>query len=197
MSCDIVFTEGVFAMSSTGIYIDAMHNVTIMGSGDNTVLLTNLTQLFTVTRGARNISFEGFAVDMERVPYTLGVVTHVNATSSEVTFDASTPLYAVDVERHPYLAMAAAVLSYDVGRDRFASNGTDLYAPAHRPFNVSYNLNGANASASILSIDAPLTLADTVIVRHVIYNYNVFTAMNATQVSFINASLWAAGGMVS
>jgi hypothetical protein len=194
-SCEVVFDQGVFAMSS--VYIDAMRNVVIMGSGDSTVLLTNLTQLFTITRGSLNITFKSFAVDMERVPYTLGNVTRVNTTSSEVTFDASTPLYAVDVTRHPYLQYAAAILSYDVGRDRFAINGTDLYAPAHKPFSVSFSHTGSNASSSVLTINVPLTLADTVIVRHVIYDYNVFTAMNSAQISVQNVSLWAAGGMVS
>jgi len=73
-----------------------------------------------------------------------------------------------------------------------AVNGTDMYAPSRQPFNVSYSGEGAAAE---LAIDAPLTLGDTVIIRHVIYVYNAFTCMNASAFGLRNVTVWAAAGM--
>ncbi len=171
------------------VIINGAHDLSITGAGDATVLVANISNVFSVS-GSSSLRFSSFAVDMERLPFTYGQVTSTNATSSLVTFNA-TSTYRVELARHPWLSHAQGVISFDVAKDRYGTN-TDIYA-LENPIPITY-VSSAGASAQ-LRIETPLVLHDWVVIRHQTYGYNAFSIFASSGISVSNVTLWAVAGM--
>jgi hypothetical protein len=60
---------------SSLITISDASNLAIIGQGDSTLLLADNIYTFFVISGGTNISLSSFSVDMERLPFTYGLVT--------------------------------------------------------------------------------------------------------------------------
>lgn len=193
-SCAISLLPGTYLLEGPEygprVTINNAQSLSITGAGDATILVANISTLFSISSSA-GVSFSSFAVDMERVPFTYGRVTSTSPASSTVTFDA-TSLYRVELGRHPWLSRAQAIISYDPVKQRF-TRGTDIYA-LDSPIPIQY-LSPPSGPAAQLAVGAPLILNDWVVLRHQVYGYNAFTASACTGLAWTNVTLWGLAGM--
>ena len=171
------------------ITINNARGLTISGVGDGTVLISNISNVFSMSASS-DVTFASFAVDSERLPFTYGQVTATNATHSTVTFDA-TGAYRIELARHPWLARAQGVISYDPVKQRFAK-GSDIYA-LDAPIPITFT-SPAGAAAR-LDIATALILNDWVVIRHQTYAYNAFSVSRSTNTAWRNVTLWSVAGM--
>jgi hypothetical protein len=190
--CTISLEAGAYVLDGAEygarILIDNANGLTLAGAGDATVLIANISTLFSVSNSAR-VTFAGFAVDMERLPFTYGQVVAATPSSSTVSFDA-TSTYRVDLARYAWLNRAQAIISYDPVKQRIAK-GTDIYA-TDDPIPITYTAGGA---AATLTVPVALRVGDFVIIRHQVYGYNAFTVERSSALAWRNVTLWAVAGM--
>lgn len=191
--CAINLEAGTYVLEGAEygprVVIAGARGLSITGAGDATVLVANISTLFSVTASA-GVAFARFAVDMERVPFTAGRVVAASASSSSVAFDA-TGLYRVELARHPWLNRAQAIVAYDPVMQRFGP-GTDIYA-LDAPIPVAFER--ANGTDGLLHVATQLPVGEFVVLRHQVYANNAFTVSASTDLAWTNVSLWAVGGM--
>ena len=192
-ACAIELEAGIYILEGVEygprITVSGARGLSITGAGDATVLLSNISNVFSVL-SSENVLFSSFAVDMERVPFTFGQVSSTNATASTVDFDA-TSTYRVELDRHPWLNRAQGVISFDVAKQRYGK-GTDIYALGD-PIAITYP-TPSGASAQLL-INTSLPLDEWVVIRHQTYGYNAFDVVESSAIQITNVTLWAVAGM--
>lgn len=197
-SCTVTLDAGTYILDGPAyaalLHINGKNGFALQGAGaspSGTVLMcTDIASVFSIS-GGTNVTLTGFAIDMQRVPFTYGHVTAVQGGSSTVTFD-STQLYPIDLGRYPWLGKAQSILGYDPVLRRVAVNATDIYV-LDNPFNVTY-LSTTGTGAQMV-IPTALDLNGWVIVRHQVYSYNAISASFTSGFSVLNVSMWAVGGM--
>ena len=191
--CAIALEAGTYVLEGaeygTRVVINGAQGLSITGAGDATVIVANISTVFSVSDSA-GVTFASFAVDMERLPFTYGLVTGVVGTTSTVTFDA-TSTYAIDLARHPWLDRAQGIITYDPVKERIGK-GTDIYA-LDDPIPITYVQ--AAGSAATLTMPVALRAGDYVIIRHQTYGYNAFNLNDCLNTAWRNVTLWSVAGM--
>ena len=191
--CALQLEAGTYLLEgpeySARIVLSGSRGLTLTGAGDATVLVSNISQVFQLS-GTSGVTFASFALEMERLPYTLGQVLSAGAGSSLVQFDA-TGEYRIELDRHPWLAHAQGVITYDPARDRFGT-GSDIYA-LDSPLAINYTR--ATGTAAQLRIAAELIVGQWVVIRHQTYSYNGFSVSRCSDTAWRNVTLWTVAGM--
>jgi hypothetical protein len=170
------------------------------GSGATSLVFADKGNFFNV-HGCSNIAFEGFSVDMERVPYTSGTLLHfVNQGagmqfSVQVTDTQLFPLDPTSLQKYTFLTQAQAVIGYNPAFERFIA--PDVYMTAD-PCAITV---GANSTVfTVECVQQQANAAEfvpgmTIVVRHQVYAYNAFNFQNCINVAVKDVVLYATAGM--
>jgi hypothetical protein len=198
--CTISLDSGVYNLKGSAfsslITISDASNLAIIGQGDSTLLLADNIHTFFVISGGTNISLSSFSVDMERLPFTYGLVTSSekvpNSTlySSTIIFNVTD--YPIDLSRYDWLGTVQAIMGYDPILRHPSLDNLDIYALSPTYY-ANYPTN--KPGTMIIQVAPKLPLGENVIIRHQVYSFNFANAEKVVDISYSNISLYATGGM--
>ena len=197
--CTVSLEEGVYYLTgspfSNLINVFGATNLAIVGSGDSTILLADNIHNFFQISGGSNISLSSFAVDMERLPFTYGIVANsVKSPNSSSLYDSTIIFnvteYPVDL-RYSWIGTVQAIMGFDPVLRHPTLDNLDIYA-----LSPSYTATYPAETPGTMIIQAPkLPIGENVIVRHQVYSFNFANAEKVNKIAYSNISLWATGGM--
>lgn len=103
----IVLPPGKLRVAATTVIDSSFRNLTITGNGQTELIMTRLTEAFFL-RGCRNITFSGFSVDYDPLPFTQGTVESIDGNKITFAVHAGYPdLSAAYLVKHALFFAAA------------------------------------------------------------------------------------------
>ena len=193
--CTIALSAGEYWMSgapqTSWLQIAGVSDVAVVGAGPGrTVLMAaDLSHLVTFFR-VSNASFAELTVDMPRPPVTLAHVRSSAGGVSMLDFDATA--YPVNLTQYSWLGNCQAIIQYDTSSNRFSRGGVDDYFLPPAQKSIAYS---GTPPALTMTIDVELSPGIDVIVRHQVYSFDVFTAVDSDDIALRNVTILAGGGM--
>ena len=193
--CTIALSAGEYWMSgapqTSWLQIAGVSDLAVVGAGPGrTVLMAaDLSHLVTFYRVV-NASFAELTVDMPRPPFTLAHVRSSSGGVSTLDFDAAA--FPVNLTQYSYLANCQAIIEYNLSSNRLSRGGVDDYFLPPAQKSISYS--GAYPALT-MTINVDLKPGIDVIVRHQVYSFDVFSAVDSDDIALRNVTILAGGGM--
>ena len=197
--CDIELHAGVFHMEQNHprsfLQLDGVNRVRIHGAGsDKTTLQFAFTGVFWALSQTHHVTLEGFSIDMDRVPYTLGVVSGITqeCTTLAVT-QQHEGLYPIDTatqSKYSFLSRAQAVDGYTSSMEQY--NLPDLYT-LRDTIPITYNTSASTMTLHRRPFGA--RVGQELVVRHQVYALNAFSGAHVNFLKMFDVVMYAAGGM--
>eukprot|EP00756_Hemistasia_phaeocysticola_P067165 Hpha_TRINITY_DN9768_c0_g1::TRINITY_DN9768_c0_g1_i1::g.10103::m.10103 len=186
-------SQGSTVFSITG------RNVVFRGEGPSKTLLVfdDMATYFQIGPGSVNVTLSGFAVDMARLPLTLGRVEAVNGSTTVLSVPDQDwyPTDARVLSRYytKYLNVAQAVIGYVPDTERFQK--PDIYALS-APFAVTYSNDSASSQPKMVIAKGGLaSVGAWLVVRHHVYGLNAISLQKAAGVEVVDVVLFSCPGM--
>jgi hypothetical protein len=208
--CAITLDAATYQMEvadrSQAVKLYGLRNVAITGAGsDSTLLVFERRSLFFVVDGCSNVTFEGFSVDMVRVPFTAGILVDYDMTPDaalsftiRVDDNETYPIDPATVAANPTMAEAQAVIGYEPSTERYLV--PDVYmtaAPCATTFNAAASTMRVQCASQRAPAPSQFSLGKQLVVRHQVYSYNAFSASGTPSqgLAWHDVTLFSAAGM--
>ena len=178
------------------------HAITLDGRGSE-VRIAPLAGFLNVGGLQHGFTLRNVSVDAVRQPYTLGVVTSSDASSTTLLVSDARARYpppgkGADGKARAYLNTVQSMLQYDPARQRPAVDGYDGYflPPAQKELQWGAPLANGSAVVTLRGVGAPRALwGATMILRHRVYALNGVSATGVRGLAIEDVTLWSMPGM--
>ncbi len=168
--------------------------------GPSTVfILSDIANLFVVQpSNYTKAHFAHFAVDMARLPYTYGIATS-NNTFTLPAWILANPVFRIDPAQYAWLNHAQAINSYFAAQGRWTGD-IDDYMLSGATAGITYSAPLADGSITgtvsfINGFSFASVIGQYVILRHQVYQYQVWTVQGYADLSVQHVDVYATGGM--